>query len=131
MTPEQLQHLRDLTAPLTTTPAAYADLSPELQNAMMAMVGSPSFSPEQREYLSYWWLAVTPEQADEINSLCPPHTQYPPRAAENGDLYLGSDMLTDAIPGRPLEALWPILTTLPITWYELIEWPAPPVYEEE
>lgn len=37
--------------------------------------------------------------------------------------FIGADLLSDALDGRRLSALLPILETLPLTYVETIEWP--------
>ncbi len=125
MTPEQIDLLRDLSAPLVENPLPWSALSPEQQNAFRLLMPDPTFTDDQRECVNLWWLPVTPEQVQELKPLCPAGSEYPGREDIEENLFLSSDLLSDALDGRRLAALLPILQTLPLTYKLPEEWPVP------
>lgn len=122
MTAEQINLVVSFSAPLVDNPLPWSSLSPEQQDAFRLLMPAPSFDADQRFYLSLWWLPVTPEQLDQLNALTPPHMVIQAREAE-GQLYIGADLLSDALDGRRLSALLPILETLPLNYRPPETWP--------
>ncbi len=130
MTPETIDLLRNLSAPLLESPLPWESLSPEQQNAFRLLMPDPTFTNDQREYINLWWLPVTPEQVQEIKLLCPTGSVYPGREDLEGNLFVCSDLLSDALDGRRLAALLPILQMLPLTYKLPEEWPVPEPEEQ-
>jgi hypothetical protein len=123
LTLEQIDEMVTLSAPLVENPLPWSDLSPEQQTAFRLLMPDPSFTNEQRFWLGQWVLAVTPEQVEAINALMPPNNVVSARESVDGALYVGADLLSDALDGRRLAALLPTLETLPLTFAETIAWP--------
>lgn len=130
MTAEKINLVVSLSAPLVADPLSWSSLSPEQQDAFRLLMPSPSFDAEQRFYLSLWWLPISVEQLDQLNALTPPRMVIQAREAE-GQLYIGADLLSDALDGRRLSALLPILETLPITYRPAETWPVAEGEDEE
>lgn len=122
MTAEQINLIVTLSAPLVGNPLPWEGLSPEQKGAFQLLMPSPSFDADQRFYLSLWWFPVAPEQLDQLNALTPPHMVIQAREAE-GQLWIGADLLSDALDGRRLAAILPILETLPLTYRPAETWP--------
>lgn len=123
LTQEQIDGMVALSAPLVGNPLPWTDLSPEQQAAFRLLMPDPAFDDTQRFYLGLWAFPVTTEQVDALNNLMPAHHVIAPRAAESGALFIGADLLSDALDGRRLSALLPILETLPLTYAPGIVWP--------
>lgn len=127
LTPEQIEDMVTLSAPLVENPLPWSELSPEQQVAFRLLMPDPSFTDEQRFWLGQWVLAVETQQVEALNALMPPNNVIAPREAEDGSLYVGADLLSDALDGRRLAALLPTLETLPLTFAETIVWPEPQI----
>lgn len=128
---EQIDAMIALSAPLVENPLPWSSLSEEQKGMFLLLMPQPEagFNEVQRFYLSLWWLPVTSEQLDEVNTLCPPNTAIAPRLDAEGNRYIGADLLSDALFGGRLSALEPLLTTLPLTYRQAETWPVP--VEEE
>lgn len=122
LTQEQIDGMVALSAPLVAAPLPWTDLSPEQQGAFQLLMPDPSFDDIQRFYLGLWVLSVTSQQVDDLNALMPPGSVIEPRVAENS-LFVNADLLSDALDGRRLAALLPVLETLPLTYAETVTWP--------
>ncbi|HWL54268.1 MAG TPA: hypothetical protein VNQ90_17645 [Chthoniobacteraceae bacterium] len=129
MTPEEIDLLRDLSAPLVEHPLPWSGLSGEQQAAFRLLMPRPTFTDEQREWVSLWWLPVTVQQVADINAVVPAGNQYPGREDLDGDLFISVDLLSDALDSGRLAALLPILQSLPLTYKLPEEWPVPDLEE--
>lgn len=127
MTPEQIELLQELSAPLVENPLPWTDLSAEQQAVFRLLLPDPVFTDDQREWINLWWLPVTPQQIADIKTLIPSGNEYPGREDVNGDLFLSCDLLSDALDGGRLAELLPILETLPLTYKLPEDWPTPPI----
>lgn len=125
LTQEQMDLMVELSAPLVENPLSWLGLSPNQQNAFRFLMPDPSFDDTQRHYLGLWMLEISPEQLDDANALMPPNSVIFPRVAEDERLFVGADLLSDALDGRRLSALLPILETLPLTYVDTITFPEP------
>lgn len=123
MTPEIIQALIDASAPLVANPLPWSELSPEQQGVFRALMPQPSFTPDQREWLSLWWLPVTQEQVDGYNALLPANTRLAPREDIHGNLFLSVDVLSDVLDNGRLSVLATVLDDLPLTYKATEEWP--------
>lgn len=130
LTQEQIDELILRSGPLTVTPLPWLDLDEATQNAFRLLRTVP-FTPVRRQYLNLWWLAASEQIIEDLNELAPANFRISGREALDGVLYVGGDLLTDAIDYGPLHALQPILETLPITYRLPEHWPAPPEEGEE
>lgn len=130
LTQSQLDELILRSGPLTVAPQSWNDLDEPTRDAFRLLRTVP-FTPMRRYYLNLWWLAASQETVDDLNDIAPPNFRIEGRLGLDDVLYIGCDLLTDSVDYGPLNNMEAILTTLPITWYELITWPAPPVDEEE
>lgn len=131
MTAEQIDAIVSASAPLVESPLPWSDFSPEQQDVFRLLMPQPSFDSDQRFYLSLWWLPVSAEEIEGLNSLCPPGTAIVGREDGEGGLWVCADLLSDALDGRRLSALLPILETLPLTYRPPEMWPEPKEEEEE
>lgn len=104
---------------LRAHPCAWRDIPPAYQAiAQAALMPSGAFTAEQRHWFARWWLACTQADVDAANALLPTSTQV--AGIEIGRaLYLGSDLLTDAInPASAYHAALPVLEALICTYIE-------------
>ncbi|HWL51757.1 MAG TPA: hypothetical protein VNQ90_04940 [Chthoniobacteraceae bacterium] len=132
MTPEEIDLLRGLSAPLVENPLPWSGLSDEQQSAFRLLMpdADTGFTEEQRTWISLWWLPVSRKEVDDLNALCPENTVIASRQDLDGDLFISVDLLSDALDGGRLAALLPILHSLPLS-YQLPEaWPQPEPLEE-
>lgn len=129
MTPETIQTLIAASAPLVANPLPWSQLTPEQQSVFRSLMPQPSFTPDQREWLSLWWLPVTQEEVDFYNNLLPSNTRISPRADINGDLFLSADIISDILDNGRLKQLEALLENNPLTYKPSDHWPS--VTEEE
>lgn len=127
LTQEQMDLMVLLSAPLVENPLPWVSLSPDQQDAFRFLMPNPSFGSLQRHFIGLWVLPVTPEQVEDMNGLMPPNSVIAPRAAADGRLFVGADLLSDALDGKRLSSLLPILETLPLTYVEIISFPEPEI----
>ena len=125
MTDEQQAALMEAAAPLIETPTAWRDLSDELRGLFMLLFPAPSFTAAQRFWVARWWLPVTSEQLAALNEAAPSNTRIAAATALDGNRYVSCDLLSDAINGRRLSSLLPVLETLPLTYLPPEAWPEP------
>jgi hypothetical protein len=125
MTEEQQQLLIEASAPLLINPQPWVELSQELKELFYLLFPRPSFSDEQRYWLQFWWLPVTNEIVDQLNALCPPMTQVSTRVDVEGNQFIPASLLSDAVDGRRLSMLLPILQLLPLAYKAEEDWPIP------
>ncbi len=123
LTEQQIEEMVALSAPLMENPLPWVELSQEQQAAFRLLMPQPSFDSVQRHFLSLWWLPFPSELIDDLNAGCPTGTQIVPREDGDGGLWLSADLLSDALDGRRLSALLPILETLPLIYRPAETWP--------
>ena len=123
MTEQQQAALMEAAAPLIDTPTAWRDLGDELRGLFMLLFPNPSFTPEQRFWVARWWLPVTEGQLDAMNEAAPQNTRIAAATALDGNQYVSCDLLSDAINGRRLSSLLPVLETLTLTYLPPEAWP--------
>lgn len=123
LTQEQMDLMVELSAPLVENPLPWLELSPDQQDAFRFLMPNPSFGDLQRHFIGLWVLPVTSGQVDDMNALMPPNSVIAPRVAEDGRLFVGADLLSDALDGRRLSATLPVLEALPLTYAETVTWP--------
>ncbi len=123
MTPEEVDLLRELSAPLVADPLPWGGLTFEQQSAFRLLMPGPSFTSDQRGWIDLWWLPVTEESLADLNALCPANTALSGRVDVEGNLFVSVDLLSDALDGGRLAALLPALETLPLTFKATEEWP--------
>jgi hypothetical protein len=124
---QQIETMIALSAPLVEHPLPWAELSPEQEAAFRVLLPLPGvgFDATQREWLSLWWLPVTPEGLAALNALMPPHHVLAAREDTESNLWLSADVLSDAIDGGRLAALWPLVSALPLNYRPVESWPVP------
>lgn len=122
MTPEDVELLRSLSAPLVESPLPWSELSPEQQSAFRLLMPSPFFAPEQRGWIDLWWLPVTEGVIVDLNALCPANTLLSGRVDLEGNFFVSVDLLSDALDGGRLAALLPMLEALPLTYKAPEDW---------
>ena len=108
-------------------PRPWSGLTEMERGVLRALMPSPSFSPEQRAYLSQWWLACTQGQVDAINAIVT-NRRVASRTDINGALFLGADLLSDALDEGPLSACMEILGELTLYRKTAADWPPPPTF---
>lgn len=104
---------------LRLQPRAWQDI-PEPARIELAAELMPrgAFTDTQRYYLARWWLACTQAEVDAINAVLPSGTRVGP-VEVRGQLYLGGDLLTDALaPGSTYHPALPLLERLVCTFIE-------------
>ena len=85
----------------------------EQATLMQSMIGSPEFTETQRNLLSSFYLLLTTEAATQIeafNETSP--VKISPIKLNDGQWYIGSDIQTDAIDGRPFAPIRSVLERL-------------------
>jgi len=132
MTEQQTAMLIELSAPLVAEPKSWAELTEEQQEAFRWLLPEPGigFSDEQRYWLNFWWLPVSAEDVSALNELMPANHRLSARADADGNLWLNSDVLSDAIDGGPWAAIWSTVSTLPLTYRAEESWPSPKEEDE-
>lgn len=105
---------------LRADPCAWRDIPPTYQAiAQAALLPTGAFTAEQRHWFARWWLACTQDDVDAVNALLPAGTQVAGLELQ-GAMYLGSDLLTDAInPASVYHAALPVLEALICTYIPL------------
>ncbi len=104
---------------LRKSPMAWNAIPQNMRNEVAkALLPANGFTAEQRAYLARWWLACTQDDVDAINKTLPESVRV--SAIDiGGILYLGGDLLTDAItPGGQFSAALPILERLVCTYID-------------
>jgi hypothetical protein len=130
MTEQQQAELIKAAAPLVENPTAWRDLGDEARGLFMLLFPRPSFTEEQRFWLSRWWLPVDDETIAALNEAAPRNTSIHASTDLAGDRFVSADLLSDAIDGRRLSALLPILETLPLHYRPPEAWPQPEIFED-
>lgn len=111
--------LTDIGDLLRKSPMAWRSIPQNLRaEVTKALLPANGFTPEQRAYLARWWLACTQDDVDQINATLPGSVRV--SAIDiGGSLYVGGDLLTDAItPGGTFSAALPILERLVCAYIE-------------
>jgi|GEM_PF-5688749 len=124
MTQEEEQIMQQASAAMVDTPTPWASLTPLQQLIFRGLMPQPSFTPQQHEYISRWWLPLSNQQLSDINALCPADTRVEGREDGHGQLYVSCDLLSDALDGGRLWALLPLLETMPLTYLLPEAWPS-------
>ncbi len=123
LTQEQIDGMVALSAPLVENPLPWAELSEAQQGAFrLLMPGPGGFDQMQRYWLHQWWLPVTAGQLDVLNGMMPAGSVIEGRASADGGIYIGADLLSDALDGGPLADLLPVLEGIPLTFGLTIAW---------
>jgi hypothetical protein len=100
---------------LRTTPMAWVDMTPEMQQTINEAFVEP-FTDETRAWIAEWWMACTQEQVDEMNAALAQDNCAVGAANHQGNLFLGCDLMSDAQEeGDTFHAAWPIIETLVLT----------------
>lgn len=104
---------------LRATPMRWQDIPADYRTvAEQALLPDPAFADDQRYWFARWWLACTQADVAAINALLPADTQV---AAVNvaGQLYLGSDLLTDSLqPGQMYYPAQAVIQGLVCTYFD-------------
>jgi hypothetical protein len=105
------------------------DTLTELQrhNLEASIVPQGAFTDSQRQLLSGHLLRVTQPQLDALNAAAKGLCIVSAREAVDGKLYISSDILSDAVHGRRLTNLLPILSQLVIEEAAGVTFPQPEV----
>ena len=127
MTPEQQAAVEALGDFMRAHPLSWAQYPPEITEPAVAMMmpGPDGFSDAQRAYFVKWQLEVPSEEwLAALNAKMPPpdNTIISARTGLDGTLYIGADLLSDAINGGKMAALFDDLKTL--TFRYVTEWPS-------
>lgn len=101
---------------------SYETLSAEQKATFDSMLGVRPFTNAERRYWDLCWIEVTQNQVDTLNALMPANHVVSPREL-NGLLYIKVDIISDAINGGRLGALFDTLKSLNWTYIEPHEWP--------
>lgn len=126
MNVEDLEAVEALIAYLVEVePTAFSELTPEQEDAFRLLMPLPKFDADQRHFLARLWLQVTSEQIDDINASMPAGRRVSGVAYDEEQLFLGADLLTDALDGRSLSSILHIIETLPLTYIKPEKWPQP------
>ena len=95
MTPEKLIQIGDF---LRNNPLSFNELSAlnieDVNYILSYLTPNGPFNDEQRYWLRRWFLSVTPELVNQLNSLLPSNTRISP-IEYKGQLYISSDLLSD------------------------------------
>jgi len=104
---------------LRANPVAWQQIPEPLQQvAKAALLPDPGFTADQRHWFARWWLACTQADVDAVNATLPPATRAEP-VNIGGQLYLGGDVLTDAlVPGSTYHPALGVLQGLVCTYVE-------------
>ncbi len=116
----------EISAPMVGNPLPWVSLNEDQQRVFRYLMPDPCFDEVQAHFLSLWWLPVTEQQLADLNALMPPNNVISARVSLAGTLYVGADLLSDALDGRVLADLLPIIETLPLNYAETITWEEPP-----
>ena len=110
---------------LRATPMAWRDIPSEHRAVVeAALMPSPAFVDGQRFWFERWWLGCTQQDVDAINALLPASTRVS-ALSFNGQLLLGSDLLTDSMaPGQTYYAAQAVIQGLICTYFA--DPPTPP-----
>lgn len=125
MTEQEIQTIIDIGDALRAQPMSWDQIPPETKETVISIMRpNPSFIPEQRDFLSRWWMQVDDDSLNVINQSLPSHTVCSPRLDVNGDKWLCADLFTDAVEesGR-LRSLLPLLLSLQLHYKTTEDWP--------
>ena len=126
MSPEEIAAITATGDALRAAPRPWSALTAQEQATLrQALMPDPSFTPDQLDYLHRWWLPVTADQLAALNAAAPERMDIAPRSDSTGQPYVSADLLSDALDGRRLAALLPVLSNLVLTYEEAIQWPSP------
>ncbi len=111
--------ITDLGDFMRASPMAFRDIpSPLRAVAVAALLPADGFTEQQRAWLARWWLACTSNDVDAINAALPLSVRVSPIEID-GLLYLGADLLTDALDAAgTYHAALPVIETLVCTYIE-------------
>jgi len=124
MSPEEIAAITAVGDALRAAPRPWSALTGQEQSTLrQALMPDPSFTPDQLDYLHRWWLPVTADQLAALNAAAPERMDIAPRPDAAAQLYVSADLLSDALDGRRLAALLPVLSSLVLTYEDTIEWP--------
>lgn len=91
--------ITDLGDLLRASPMAWRDIPAEQRTVAEAALLPPAgqgFDAQQRDWLAHWWLACTQADVEAVNAVLPVGVRVSPLEVD-GALYLGADLLTDAL----------------------------------
>jgi hypothetical protein len=111
---------------LRANPMSWDQIPEEMKATVIGiMKPRPSFTPEQRDFLSRWWLQVDDEKLEQLNATMPPNTVCSPRIDAEGNKWLNCDLFTDAVEdgGRLAKSL-PLLLGMQLHYLPAEYWPA-------
>lgn len=130
MTQEQIELLVSVGDSIRANPRSYSELEDQEKQILESLlIPDSSFDSTQRYFLGKWFLETPDEAQQELTGLWPQGSKYPTREL-NGKQYLSSDLLSDALNGRRLTSMLPILETLVLVYIEPEEWPQPETEDE-
>lgn len=107
---------------LEANPRAWSELSANEQTVLRAIMPQPSFTPLQRAWMATWWMACTAEQVAELNATTD-GMRIEPREDVNGNLFVGADLLSDALDNRTISECLPILEQMTLHRKADSDWP--------
>lgn len=123
MTPEQQSALEAIESKLAGQDHNLQELSDEdFATCVSLLMPQPSFTPEQRGFISRWFLEGDEDDELDIINLSPSGSIYPPRLLDDRRLW-SIDLLSDVINGGRLSALLPVLSNMLIVQVLEEEWP--------
>jgi hypothetical protein len=110
---------------LRANPMSWDQIPSDMKETVIAIMRpAPAFTPEQRDFLSRWWLQVSDEQLNAINATMPPNTVCSPRIDGEGNKWLCCDLFTDAVEeGGRLANTLPLLLGLQLHYLPAEYWP--------
>ena len=84
---------------LRAEPMSWNDIPEQMKATVIAMMqpGTTGFTPEQRQFLNWWWMEVDDEKLEAINDKMPPNSVISPRLDDFGNKYICADLFTDAV----------------------------------
>jgi hypothetical protein len=109
---------------LEADPRPWSGLTEMERGILRALMPSPSFTAAQRSYLSQWWLACNEDDVDAINTALTNRRVFP-RADIDGALFVGADLLSDALDDGPLSSCMSIIGELTLYRKLAADWPTP------
>ena len=125
MTEQEYQTIIAIGDALRANPMSWNQIPDDMkQTVINIMRPAPSFSQEQRDFLSRWWMEVNNDSLAAINALLPPHTVCSPRLDADGNQWINCDMFTDAVEdGGRLARVLPNLLELQLNYFTSDYWP--------
>lgn len=126
MTEEELQMIVAVGDSMRANPRAWSELTEHEKAVIIAVLKpQPVFTAEQRAFIAKWWMQVSDSDVNAINASMPANSRCVPRLDVNGEKWVSCDFFTDALEGRRLSSLVPVLQGLTLEYKTSEDWPQP------